>query len=105
MKTLHLPYFSRLLNDPIFYDPCCPPMLTTFPSDIPKFQGKPGEDPGDHVTTFHLWCSSNSLNHESIKLQFFEHTLIWVAVKWYIKLNGSKYAYFNDLEMIFLKHF
>jgi hypothetical protein len=26
-------------------------------------------------------------------------------VKWYIELDGSKYAYFNDLEMVFLNHF
>jgi hypothetical protein len=68
LETLHLPDLSRLLNDPIFHDPHWPPMPTKFPSDIPKFEGKPGEDPGDHVTTFHLWCSSNSLNDDSIKL-------------------------------------
>jgi hypothetical protein len=60
-KMLHFPDLSRFLNDLICHDPRWPPMLTKFPSDIPKFEGKPGEDPGDHVTTFHLWCSSNSL--------------------------------------------
>jgi hypothetical protein len=28
------------------------PVPTKLPSDIPKFEGKTGEDPGDHVTTF-----------------------------------------------------
>jgi hypothetical protein len=61
LATLHFPDLSRLLNDPICHDPRWPPMPTKFPSDILKFEGKPNEDPGDHVTTFHLWCSSNSL--------------------------------------------
>jgi hypothetical protein len=42
LETLHFPYFSRLLNDPICHDPCWPPMPTKFPSDIPKFEGNPG---------------------------------------------------------------
>jgi hypothetical protein len=61
METLHLLELRRLLNDPIYHDPRWPPMMTKFPSDIPKFEAKPNEDPGDHVTTFHLWYSSNSL--------------------------------------------
>jgi hypothetical protein len=68
LETLHFPYLSRLLNDPICHVPGWPPVPTKLSSDIPKFEGKPGEDPGDHVTTFHLWCSSNSLNDDSIKL-------------------------------------
>jgi hypothetical protein len=26
-------------------------------------------------------------------------------VKWYIEIDRSKYSYFNDLEILFLKHF
>jgi hypothetical protein len=66
LATLHLPDLSRLLNDPICHDPRWPPMPTKFPLDIPKFEGKPNEDLGDHVTTFHLWCSSNSLRDDSV---------------------------------------
>jgi hypothetical protein len=66
LATLHLPDLTRLLNDPICHDPRWPPMLMKFPSDIPKFEAKPNEDPGDHVTTFHLWCSSNSLKDDSV---------------------------------------
>jgi hypothetical protein len=80
-------------------------MPTKFPSDIPKFEGKPGEDPGDHVTNFHLWCSSNSLRDDSVQLHLFQCTLIGGAVKWYIELDRSRYSYFNDLEMVFLNHF
>jgi hypothetical protein len=68
LATLHLPDLTRLLNNPICHDPRWPPMPTKLPSDIPKFEAKPNEDPGDHVTTFHLWCSSNSLKDDSVQL-------------------------------------
>jgi hypothetical protein len=68
LATLHLSDLRRLLNDPICHDPHWPPMPTKLPSDIPKFEAKPNEDPGDHVTTFHLWCSSNSLKDDSVQL-------------------------------------
>ena len=71
LVTLHFIDFSRLLNDSICHDPRWLPMPTKFPSDIPKFEGKPGEDPSDHVTTFHLWCSSNSLQDNSVEFHFF----------------------------------
>jgi hypothetical protein len=69
LATLHLLDLTRLLNDPICHDPRWPPMPTKLPSDIPKFEAKPNKDPGDHVTTFHLWCSSNSLKDDSVQLQ------------------------------------
>jgi hypothetical protein len=68
LETLHLPDLTRLLNDPIYHDLHWPPMLTKLPSDIPKFEAKPNEDLGDHMTTFHLWCSSNSLKDDAIQL-------------------------------------
>jgi hypothetical protein len=37
LETLHLLELKRLLNDPICHDPRWPPMMTKFPSDIPKF--------------------------------------------------------------------
>ena len=81
LVTLHLPYLTRLLNDPICHDPRWPPMSTKFPLDIPKFKAKPNEDPGDHVTTFHLWCSYNSLKDDSVQLRLFQRTLIGSAMK------------------------
>jgi hypothetical protein len=92
LATLHLPDLSRLLNDPICHDPRWPPMTTKFPSYIPKFEAKLGEDSSDHVTNFHLWCSSNLLNDDSIKLRLFQRTLIWGVASWYIELDGSKYS-------------
>jgi hypothetical protein len=63
--------------------------------DIPKFEGKNGEDPGDHVTTFHLWCSSNSLIDDSIRLRLFQHTLIRLSMKWYIEIPRGTYGTFG----------
>jgi hypothetical protein len=80
-------------------------MPTKFPSDIPKFKGKPGEDSGDHMTNFHLWCSSNSLRDDSVQFLIFKSTLIRGVVKWYIELDRSRYSYFNNLAMVFLNHF
>jgi hypothetical protein len=80
-------------------------MLTKFRSDIPKFEGRPGEDLSDHVMTFHLWFSSNSLKDDSVQLCLFQCTLKGGVAKWYIDLDSSKYTYFNDLAMVFLNHF
>jgi hypothetical protein len=105
LATLHFPDLTRLLNDLICHDPHWPPMLTKLPSDIPKFEAKPNEDPGDHVTTIHLWCSSNSLKDNSVQLRLFQRTLIGSATKWYIELDRSRYSSFDELAMAFLNHF
>ena len=75
------------------------------PSDIPKFSGNPGEDPNNHVMTFHLWCSSNSLMDDSIRLRLFQRTLTCSATNWYIELPCDSFHNFNSLSMSFLMHF
>jgi hypothetical protein len=105
LAMLNLPDLSKLMNDLVSHDPTWPPVPTKLPSDIPKFEGKNGEDPGDHVTTFHLWCSSNSLNHDSIRLRLFQCTLIGVASQWYIELPRGTYGSFHQLVLAFLNHF
>jgi hypothetical protein len=102
---LNLPDLSKLMNDPMHHDPSWPPIPTKLPSDIPKFEGNTGEDLGDHVTTFHLWCSSNSLNDDSIHLRLFQCTLMGVTMKWYIELPGGTYGTFNQMVLVFLNHF
>jgi hypothetical protein len=72
LSTLDLPNLSRILNDPIYHSSQWPTILAKLPSDIPKFNGKLGEDPNNHVMTFHLWCSSNSLMDDSIRLRIFQ---------------------------------
>jgi hypothetical protein len=105
LTTLHLPDLTWLLNDPICHDSHWPSMPTKLPSDIPKFEAKPNEDPGDHVTTFHLWCSYKSLKDDSVQLRLFQRTLIGSVPKWYIELDRSRYSYFGELAMDFLNHF
>jgi hypothetical protein len=76
MAMLNLPDLSKLLNDSVCHDLSCPPVPTKIPYDIPKFKGNIGKDSGDHVTTFHLWFSSNSLNVYSILLRLFQCTIM-----------------------------
>ena len=105
LATLNLPNLSILMNDPVSHDPAWPTVPNKLPSDIPKFDGKPGEDPSEHVTTFHLWCSSNSLHDDSICLRLFQCTLTGPTVKWYIELPTREFILFDDLAMTFLNHF
>jgi hypothetical protein len=105
LAMLNMPDLSKLMNDPVSHDPSWPPVPTKLPSCIPNFEGKNGKDLGDHVTTFHLWCSSNSLNHDSIRLRLFQCTLIGVASQWYIELPRGTYGSFHQLFLAFLNHF
>jgi hypothetical protein len=83
------------MNDPVSHDPTWPLVPTKLPLDISKFEGKNGEDPNDHVTTFHLWCSLNSLNRDSIRLRLFQRTLIGIASQWYIEIPRGTYGSFQ----------
>ena len=105
MAHLNLPDFARLTNNPICHQKKFPPMPTKNPSNIPKFEGKAGECPQNHIMTFHLWCSSNSIVDDSIRLRLFQRTLTGAAAKWYIELPQAKYPYFNSLAFMFLQYF
>jgi hypothetical protein len=105
LATLNLLDLYKLMNDHVHHDSTWLPFPTKIPSDIPKFKGKNGEDHGDHVTTFHLWCSSKSLNDDSIRLRLFQCTLTGVVAKWYIKLPRGTYITFNQMVLVFLNHF
>ena len=80
-------------------------MPAKLPSDIPKFEGKAGECPQNHIMKFHLWCSSNNIIDDSIRIILFQHTLTDVAAKWYIELPQAKYPNFNSLAFMFLQYF
>jgi hypothetical protein len=86
LATLDLPDLSRILNDHIHHSPQWPFIPAKLPLDIPKFDGKVGEDPNNHVMNFHIWCSSNSLMDDSIHLRIFQRTLTGSAMKWYIEM-------------------
>jgi hypothetical protein len=105
LATLDLTDLSRILNDPICHSPQWPAIPTKLPSDIPKFDGKPGEDLNNHVMTFHLWCLSNSLMGDFICLFLFQRTLTSSVAKWYIELPRGFFIDFNTLTMAFLTHY
>ena len=105
LETLDFPDLSKLINDPIRHYPSWPPIPIKLPLDIPKLDGKQGEDPQNHVMTFHLWCSSNSLMDDSVWLRLFQRTLTDTAVKWYIELPQHLFVDFGSLETVFLMHF
>ena len=86
LATSDLLNLFKLINDPILHNPSCPTIPVKLPSSIPNFNGKYGEYPKNHVMMFHLWCSSNSLMDDSIRLRLFQHTLTETTAKWYIEL-------------------
>ena len=105
MASLNLPDLARLTNDPIRHDPAWPHMPTKLPSDIPKFEGKAGEDPQNHIMSFHLWCSSNSIVDDSIRLHLLQRTFTGSAAKWYIEQPHGTHATFTSLASTYLQFF
>lgn len=61
LATLELPNLRRFTNDPVQHHLAWPTILVKLPKDIPKLDGKPREDLKTHITTYHMWCISNSL--------------------------------------------
>jgi hypothetical protein len=80
-------------------------MPTKLPSDIPKFEGKAGDDPANHVMNFHLWCSSNNIMDDSIRLRLFQCTLTGPSTKWYVDEKSGFHATFESLAKAFLTFF
>ena len=96
---------SKLTNNPIRHHFAWPPVPVKILTDIPKFNGKTGEDPSNHITTYHLWCVSNSFLDDSIKLRLFSMTLTDNTVKWFIELSSTSFFDFQSLAIAFLTHF
>jgi hypothetical protein len=105
LASLNIPDLTKLTNDPILHDATWPNMPTKLPSDIPKFEGKPGEDPANHVMTFHLWCSSNNIMDDSIHLRLFQRTLTGSSTKWYVDEKSGSHVTFESLAKAFLSFF
>jgi hypothetical protein len=72
---------------------------------IPKFEGKPGEDPTNHVMTFHLWFSSNNIMDDSICLRLFQRNLTGSSSKWYVDEKSGSHMTFESLAKAFLSFF
>jgi hypothetical protein len=105
LASPNIPDLTKLTNDPILHNPTWPNMLTKLPSDIPMFEGKPGDDPANHVMTFHLWLSSNSITDDSIPLRLFQRTLIGSSAKWYVDEHLVSHVTFESLAKAFLSFF
>ena len=105
LATLKLPNLFKLTNDPIMHHPSQPPVPIKIPIDNPKFEGKTRDDPTSHITNYHLWCVSNSMVYDSIKLHLFPYTLTGNAAKWFIELPTSSFRDFGSFTMVFLTHF
>jgi hypothetical protein len=58
MIGLNLLDLNKFINDYIHHDPNWSNMPNKLPSDIPKFKGNVGEDPSNHIMSFHLSCSN-----------------------------------------------
>jgi hypothetical protein len=105
LASLNIPDLTKLTNDPILHDATWPAMPTKLPSDIPKFEGKAGDDPANHVMTFHLWCSSNSIMEDSVRLRLFQRTLTGPSAKWYVEEKSGSHTTFESLAKAFLTFF
>jgi hypothetical protein len=105
LVTLELPDLSKLTNDPIQHHLAWPSVPVKILIDVPKFDGKIGEDPANHITTYHLWCVSNSYLDDSIKLRLFPRTLTGNVAKWFIELPSTAFLDFQSLAIAFLTHF
>jgi hypothetical protein len=102
LASLNIPDLTKLTNDPILHEPTWLNMPTKPPSDIPKFEGKLGEDPANHVMNFHIWFSSNSIMDDSILLILFQRTLTGPSTKWYVDKKSVSHVTFESLAKAFL---
>ena len=91
LAPLNLSDLSKLTKDLVSHNMMWLVVPAKLPLNIPKFEGKSGEDPREHVNDFHIWCSSNSLNHDSIHIRLFQRNLTGLAMKWYIEFPEGTY--------------
>ena len=71
MANLNFPDLSQLIKDPIAHDPSWLVIPTKLPSHIPKFEGKVEKNPSNHILSFPLYFSSNSIIEYSVHLCLF----------------------------------
>lgn len=102
LATLELPDLLKLVNNPIPHHFAWPPVPFNIPTNIPKFNGNTRENPANHITTYHLWCVSNSFFDDLIKLLLFPRTLTGNTVKWFIDIPSTLFFDLDTLNMIHL---
>jgi hypothetical protein len=105
LASLNIPNLTNLTNDPILHDPTWPKIPTKLPLDIPKFEGKVGDDPTNHIMTFHLWFSSRKIMNESVRLILFQRMLTGPSAKWYVEEKSGSHVTFESLAKEFLTFF
>lgn len=105
IATLDFLDLSRLTNDPLLYLPFWTTILTNLPIDIPKFEGKSGKDPSNHVMTYHIQCTSNLLINDSIRLRLFQWILTSLKTKWYVEFPCASFSHLMPLLQLFLPYF
>jgi hypothetical protein len=54
---------------------------------------------------FHLWCSSNNIMDDSIRLRLFQRTFTGPSAKWYVDEKSGSHATFESLAKAFLTFF
>ena len=95
LATLEFPDLSKLINDPIQHHFTWPSIPTKILTAIPKSNGKTRDDPTNHITTYHMWCVSNSFLDDSLKLRLFPCTLTGHTAKWFIELPIASFYGFQ----------
>jgi hypothetical protein len=105
LASLNILDLTKLMNNPILHDATWPNMPTKLPSNILKFELKPGEDPANHVMTLHLWCYSNNIMDDSICLRLFQRTITGSSTKWYVDEKLGSHVNFESLAKEFLSFF
>jgi hypothetical protein len=105
LASLNILDLTKLTNDLILHDATWTNMPTKLPSDIPKFEGKPGEDHVNHVMTLHLWFSSNSIMDDSICLRICQINLTGSSAKWYVDEKSRSHVTFESLAKAFFSFF
>ena len=72
-------------------------MCNNFPSNIPKFEGKQGDDLTNHIMSFYLWHSSNNIVEDFVRLHLFQRILIGTSVKWYTNIPRYSHTTFGTI--------
>lgn len=105
LATTKFPNLLRLSNDPILKKPFLVDCSYHDTYRYPKLWWWNWWGPIVNITTYHLWCVSNSLLDDSIFILLFPHTLANNTLKWFINFSTTSFNSFTTLVMSFLTHF
>ena len=75
------------------------------PSNIHEFEGKQGHDLANHIMEFHLWCSSNSIVANSVRLHLLQRTLTSATTKWSVNISRASHTSFEMIATSFITYF